>query len=28
MKVCRKCEVFTKNFGTTALRKISKRRNP
>ncbi len=27
MKVCRKCEVFTKNFGTAALRKISKRRD-
>ncbi len=27
MKVCRKCEVFTKNFGTTALRRISKRRD-
>jgi len=25
MKVCRKCEVFTKTFGTTALRRISKR---
>jgi hypothetical protein len=24
MKVCRKCEVFTKTFGTTALRRISK----
>jgi DNA-binding XRE family transcriptional regulator len=24
MKVCRKCEVFTKNFGTTALRRVSK----
>ena len=27
MKVCRKCEVFTKNFGTTALRRISKRKD-
>ena len=25
MKVCRKCEVFTKNFGTTVLRRISKK---
>jgi DNA-binding XRE family transcriptional regulator len=25
MKVCRKCEVFTKNFGTMALRRISKK---
>jgi hypothetical protein len=26
MKVCRKCEVFTKTFGRIALKKISKRR--
>ena len=26
MKVCRKCEVFTKTFGRIALKRISKRR--
>jgi hypothetical protein len=24
MKVCRKCDVFTQSFGTTALRRLPK----
>jgi len=27
MKVCRKCGVFTKHFGTMALRRISRRKD-
>ncbi len=27
MKVCRKCDVFTNHFGTTVLRRVSKRKN-